>query len=116
MGIRERVVKQTITEIICDLCKKPADDKAQVGTLAVKRQGARGRPREHGVAFHEECLKKLTDTAVRGNGATQKQKKAAKGSTSDGKKATGSTTKGPSKGPKGRESKPSQKAGSKRGS
>lgn len=105
MGIRERVVKQTVTEVICDLCKKPADDKAQVGTLAVKRQGARGRPREHGVAFHEECLKKLTDTAVRGNGATQKQKTAAKSSASDGKKATGSTTKGPSKGSKGSQSK-----------
>ncbi|HVL80084.1 MAG TPA: hypothetical protein VM840_00650 [Actinomycetota bacterium] len=62
MGIQQRVVKQTITEYVCDLCKKVVRDKdATVGNLSVKPAGARGRPRQIDVVFHPQCLSRIAD-------------------------------------------------------
>ena len=76
MGVRKRLVQQTITEYVCDLCKKEVSEgDAQVGSLTVKTAGARGRPRQVEVAFHGGCLRKITGTTRKARGA---QSKAAK--------------------------------------
>lgn len=66
MGVRERVVRQTITETFCDYCKREVPETdAKIGTLAIRAKGQRGRPSEVQVAFHTDCLAKITDTAVK---------------------------------------------------
>ena len=66
MGIRQRVVRQTITEYVCDLCKQAiSDGQARTGSLTLRSPGQRGRPAETQVAFHIACASKITDSAQR---------------------------------------------------
>ncbi len=73
MGVRSRVVRQTVTELFCDVCKNTIQDPAApVGTLSVKSRTARGRPKEIQVAFHGSCLTQFIDGTGRKRGGSRK--------------------------------------------
>lgn len=63
MGIREFVVMQKVTEMVCDLCKQKVDDDgARIGQLTTRAPGKRGRPASVTVVFHAACLSRIVDS------------------------------------------------------
>lgn len=64
MGVRTRTIRQSITELVCDYCKKDiTEDDARIGMLSLRAPGQRGRPAQVDVAFHTGCAGKITDSA-----------------------------------------------------
>ena len=53
-------------EHVCDFCGSPVNGPDMlIGTLALRKRGARGVGREIALSLHPACLEKLTENAER---------------------------------------------------